>query len=131
MGQSTDGILCYGVDLQVEGEDIFDNEAGISFEEAYFEHLNPGKPAPESYDPNNLPVELVRHCHRDYEMFIIAATGTVTSASRGMPEKIENFTIPATADEDIAKAIEFVRRLYPDLSEKLEKPSWLLASYWS
>lgn len=133
MGQSTDAILCYGVELGVEDSDLCDNEPDLSFDEAYFMYLFPDEEF--SYDKaDRLPVELVRHCSGDYEMYIMASRPTVTVAHRGNPLEITDFEEPINAAFEIRRAIMWLRKNFPNASEiphELRVPTWLLASNWN
>jgi len=119
MGQSTDAILVYGVDL---GEELPDS---LSFDE-------------DSHDEKSNPVgyafwmgkavdgvELVSHCSDRCPMYILAAAASETRAWRGDPKLITELKVDPAWDAALdafadANGIELPKR-----------PGWLLASWWS
>ncbi len=131
MGQSTDAILCYGIQLD-EDEEFpwqtkndyphfedwwFDTVCGYKapYEVEYTEDIDSaGRCLPGRYtrrkengdietkeeeearwqherdfkEAHPCPVELVVHCSGEFQMYIIALAGTVTTAHRGYPVEI-------------------------------------------
>ena len=62
MGQSTDGILCWGIELGIEDvTPAFLEEAGV---------------------------DLITHCHHEYPMYIVIPRGCYVTAARGFPTEI-------------------------------------------
>lgn len=151
MGQSTDAILCYGVEFEEGYEFPWDQgDWKGDFERWWAEGVRGFKFSKQVYGEsdrlpgvtdadvsnywgeyyaflkaNPLPVELVHHCSGDYPMYILAVTGTVTTASRGYPKVIER--TPRTGAE---KAEDF-HQFCNEHGIELDKPlQWLLCSYW-
>lgn len=138
MGQSTDAILVYGIDLGSEDEppefmnsfDDFDEfiqrEAGLVYpengsdqeREEYFTKAREAR--------NNCPVELVCHCSGDYPMYILAPRGCHITASRGYPEEISNLN-QITPSEKLMKQFKQWCLLY---SVEWSEPKYYLVSYW-
>ncbi len=130
MGQSTDAILCFGVEL---GED----DEAPSFMEGFDEFddflMNEGgQPrwgeAGHSFDKQRewlaaQPVEMVLHCSGDYPMYILAVRGTVTTASRGYPQAV------TTEDPDHTQVQRYMSWLSDHGIE--DEPKWLICSMWN
>jgi len=131
MGQSTDGILVFGIPLE-EGvelefleehdrdfEEFVDAQTGVNWREAGFPAVEEARKA--------FGITLVRHCSCDYPMYILALTGTETTASRGYPQKIESLRdIP---QQQIDKLIAFADSY--DLTDSFDgEPGWYLCSDW-
>ena len=107
MGTSTNGILCYGIEVQDDTNEHYSiNEK--------FENISVGM----------YKDKVVWHCSSDYKMFIIAAKDSVTSASRGYPEKFGQRIC-----RDL-KWEEEVREACAALGVEYRQPQWLLCSYW-
>jgi len=71
-----------------------------------------------------LPVEIVWHCSGDYQMYIIAARGTLVVARRGYPESIDPASL-TVSDEDRDALIGFCEQFGFD-----GEPGWWLSSMW-
>jgi hypothetical protein len=143
MGQSTDAILCFGVQLdEFEDTDLI-GELGIegveTFEELIWYKL---KGEIHTYDRNKLGdkssfakefgVCLITHCSSEYPMYILALTETVTIANRG-DVKQPIFT-PIYTDDNLGKlkmALGWIQEHNKgaDLPEP-EIADWCLVSYW-
>lgn len=144
MGQSTDAILMYGVNLG-EGEGLewpsMLTEEGESYPDidGYIASLAGLKePAGEDYqDPawsafwaakrksvEAFPVNLVSHCSGDYPMWVLAVRNTVQRARRGYPETPTMREI-AEADRDALKAFCDATGL------PWSEPGWVLCSDWN
>lgn len=133
MGQSTDGILAFGVDF---GEDI-EMPWGDDFEEYLHEEASLIWKSGMSDEESSkyfaacrkveaaCPVEVVIHCSLDYPMYILAVRGTHTSASRGYPEAIDPKEL-IVQEEKIAAAKAWCEKL--DI--QWDNPQWLLCSLW-
>ena len=138
MGVSTDGILCFGIQLGDEDDvpgwldghedgplekidDIILKLGGHRVErrenESYSDWSKKANAAREC-----VGVELVHHCSGDYSMYILAAKGTVTSAARGYPEEPTMTVSP----EQVAKLRKFASAYGVN-----DEPKWLLCSLWS
>lgn len=70
-------------------------------------------------------VVIETHCSDEAPMYVLAAAGAVTTATRGTPETITGLTVPEGADERLAWAVE---TLGLDVGDA--QPAWLLFSYW-
>lgn len=146
MGQSTDGILTFGVDLgeykdfmsikgddgdyshdwddflyKISGIEKYDYSKLIEFEEA-------------------LGVELVQYCSCDYPMYILSVAGTTTNVSRGYVEEIDPIEMAISPAQVavlkdfwdkyiVVEHPEYDENYYEDPPEWSE-PKWLLASNW-
>lgn len=128
MGQSTDGILVYGIQVSEEEKPEFLGEHD-DFE--YFVCAELGLPShgDEGYDYKVIaaavaeyPVTLVQHCSYEYPMYILAVNGTETTARRGYPQEIESLDV----DQDRREAlVAFAEKHGID-----GEPKWLLCSMW-
>ena len=138
MGTSTDGILCYGIDL---GEDVSElpwNEKTDDWEDVYediddwWAQINGcDYGVIGDYDllckwqeENPMPVDLVWHCSYEYPMYILAVVDTEITANRGCPEVVD------IKPPDFKKVLDFnnFRDKYKIGVD--EDPSWLLCSMW-
>ena len=106
MGVSTDAILVYGVTL-----DDFEGEIAESLP---FTDEDGDADREEG-------LELVRHCHIDYNMWIIGLAATETTASRGYVETITSLEEPHPAD--VIKITRFL-----EANGLKGTPGWLLCS---
>jgi len=141
MGQSTDAILCYGFSLgDEEGETpVFlrapeEDEDG---EDKDFDQFLLEKYAPELvewqleyYDKrqaaiNAVGVKLVRHCSCEYPMYILAASASVTEASRGNPVDMGQHITG-----DITAWTAALKKFCADTDVEYKEPSWILCSDW-
>ena len=160
MGQSTNGIICYGVDLGEELPWVANSETWGKLEEHGFDegdnddeimaHLLGGLPIFKSEHESGSDawgeelseywekrdhileesgIKLVRHCSGDYPMYILAATGTVMSASRGDPKAFNPAKM--AADLEMTRGDQKLRAALAKLEVKDQEPSWLLCSMWS
>ena len=153
MGTSTDAILCYGISVD-EGDELPWSDRDKYDDGIYDWWIEESrwKPSIQPYDEDGeplpnvskeaidryhqerynfskthpLPIELVEHCSYEYPMSIIAVPGTVTRASRGFPEAIDEDAIKCPAPlSDIAAMREFCKK-YSIAGEE----GWWLASMW-
>lgn len=138
MSQSTDGILAYGVPIGEGAEFPWDaEEYGGDFDQWYSEQN--GLPTPKNWDSKEgekyfdkqrkllekCPIEVVQHCSMDYPMYFVAIRGTVTTASRGYPEQLEdNIKRP----DNIAPVLEFCEKYNLEVEGE---PGWYLFSNWA
>lgn len=86
--------------------------------QAYYDEIhafNEANPKP--------PVKVVRHCHHEYTMYILAVPSTFIEAERGRPEEITGLNV--TQDE-----IDALVSFCADHGIEGEAPRWWLASYW-
>jgi hypothetical protein len=133
MGQSTDGILVYGIPLDhedepysslpwasEEDEDFDDTIARLAGARQYPEDgwLEDKRAAVNACD-----ISLTLHCSCDYSMYILSVRGTELSASRGNPLQIDGLPY-ITADQ---------KRSLKDWCDKYGiegDPRWWLCSLW-
>src|SRR5258707_12832341 len=101
MSQSTDAIIAYGVDFQEEHPFPWDDgsdETRLDFDHWWAAQNGVHPPAQEWNEGNKsvyqtyweqvragnkdcpCPVEVIRHCHHDYPMWILAIPGTKIQA---------------------------------------------------
>lgn len=108
MGVSNNGILVYGSECEGDGsapEWLLDKDGDeIDFDD--FIILKAGREdfLEVSYEDrkailNSCPIDLVRHCHYDYPMYILAVPGTKKTSARGYPSKITSLEVDATKIE--------------------------------
>ena len=129
MGQSTDAILCYGVQLGEDDEPLAFMEGFDELDDLLLKEGNQPRWGDEGHDFQSQwawlatqPVEMVHHCSGNYTMYIIALRGTVTTASRGYPEEV------ATYEPDHVAVQHFMQWL---LDHNIDgEPKWLLCSMW-
>lgn len=132
MGQSTDGILVFGVDL---GEELPEKLQDLLDEfDGDFDTFLCKRGGIPSYGEEGhsfqvsrafvetQPVTLVTHCSGEYPMYILGARASYQSASRGYANEATMTLSPESVVALTAFLAEF---------EVEEEPKWLLASYWS
>ena len=116
MGVSTDGILCFGVEF-------YDPEEGK--EEPTIEGMQFNEWYEANWCNDEIPADLITHCHREYPMYILALRNRVSIANRGFPEHLEpeQLIVP---DEDIQVFKEWCEKAGVEYKE----PKWILCSLW-
>ena len=119
MGQSTNAILVWGVDLDLgeleeEVQDRIEHLLDDGWEE--LERLE-----------KKTGVALVSHCCSEEPMYILGLAATMTVARRGYPEKIVSLDLPKNAQESLTS---FAEALGIVVTKKGKKwlGRWLLAS---
>lgn len=123
MGQSTDGILFYGVAFgedapeALQGEENFARYlAGVTDKTADIPYREQDRLLKES------GVEIVRYCSGDYPMYGLAVAGAIHQVARGyaveLGQKIE------------APKSEALREVLKKFNVTTE-PQWVLVSDWS
>lgn len=129
MGQSTDGILVFGIEC---GEDEYPEfMEGFDDFDGYLDSLSG---MPQWGEPGHdfsasrafreaVPADMVTHCSLDYPMYILAVRGTEISASRGYVKEIE------TLDVDQARLAAF--KTWCAERGITDEPKWLLCSLWA
>lgn len=152
MGTSTDGIFCYGFEIHdddgnvVEGDPEWLEAAGGNFDNLLATLA--GLESPKQFDKNKFDsdpeyaktwsdywekkrsltkefgVELVQHCSGDYPMYILAAAGSRTTASRGSALSFGQSV--SAKPEWREKLLAFCEKT----GIKFEEPEFLLCSYW-
>lgn len=122
MGQSTDGLLWYGVAIEGtadDGDELAEKiDTILNGEEG--ELYGDGR---EWFAEHNLPgVDIVRHCSYEYVMYGLAVAGTYTRAWRGSPKLVEipDFPPDTTQLEAVLK----------ELGAEDLPIGWHLASMW-
>jgi hypothetical protein len=129
MGQSTDAIIAFGVDLGEELPEFLEEFDG-EFDEflASISGLPKWGEPGHSYEAHEafakaFPVTIIYHCSGDYPMYVLAVNGTEQRAWRGEPQTIEPLVV---SDEQIAALRDFMNEheLDGDLG-------WLLFSNWA
>jgi hypothetical protein len=123
MGQSTNGELWYGVvfedgyEFPWRAEQGFDDAKGYPAE-GWLEYQN-------AFDAEHpCPVEVVNYRSGDYPMYGLAVRGTVKTAYRGTPEKVEGIGI-SEGEEQLLKGFLQQYDLKPE-----SETGWWLSSYW-
>lgn len=132
MGQSTDGILVFGIQLPEEEGPVFLEEFDGQFDD-FVDSLN-GLPqwGERGYDGkntmafrNNYPIDLVLHCSYDYPMYILSVRGTGKSASRGYPKIINPAELTVTPEK-----ISALKNFCEKYNIEWQEPQWYLCSMW-
>lgn len=124
MSTSTDGQICFGYELTEDAEFPWSDDGDI---ETWWAKVSGMPENGNQYTwcrHNPPPVELVTHCSGEYPLFILAAAGTLVTAYRGTPKKIEALNIPHSARWALE---EFVKEHGIEVEGE---PCWLLSSYW-
>lgn len=143
MGQSTNAILFFGIDL---GEDaelpwLAEDSEHEECEEFLADKLVPNRPDCD-YEGNeelfdvywdkrhavvkDLGCAVATHCSCDYPMHYIFLTGFRWIAKRGYPEEIVSRRLREVSPDDIEK----LRKFCELLGIPWETPRWYLASDW-
>lgn len=156
MGVSTDGQICYGIELEEGAEFPWtgskysgDLEDWWLFEILGFRHTFEmftlagnwigGEPWPkdkvaeyfaEEWDFRKthppLPVKLVNYCSGDYPMYILVVPDTYQIAERGYPETFVPSELQVT-EQQTKDLIKFCK----DHGIEFDgEPQWYLSSYW-
>lgn len=133
MGQSTDGILVFGVDLGEELpeflQDIEDEDGEGTFDALLCQKAGIPQYGEEGYDYHakaafleKQPLAMITHCSGDYPMYILGVRASHQTASRGSPQEVSM---------DLSS--EAVYALNALLAEHgiTDEPKWLLASIWN
>jgi len=152
VGQSTDGIIAYGV-MCGEEELPWDEEHDGDIEEWWFDQtgyaptfypftqeggFKPGiKPEDEVFrsyysereqwrGEHPCPVDVVNYCHGDFPMNALVVPSTEKRCHRGYPLSFEPENLMVSRLEKVA----FADFLDKHLIEHEGPPRWLLMSYW-
>lgn len=148
MGQSTNAILCYGIDIGEDGgelasrgflddiddyDDLIDEVTGRLLAAAGFTEPEPGREDPgwaawcrrRFAAEERLPVELVAHCSDRSPMYILTVR-PVYVAGRGRPATIDLLSWPGGnhAERALTEALAVLGWV------PTTHAAWLLASYW-
>lgn len=123
MGQSTDGILVYGI--QLDDEDLPEFMGVFDDFDEYVDDLNGltgAGYASRSAAREKCPADLTSHCSYEYTMYILGVRGTETTARRGYPKEISTFDVPT----------DKVHAFMAWCAERgvQGEPKWLLCSMW-
>lgn len=124
MGQSTDGILLYGIRVEDETLERFDDA---------YERPDP-KPGDKDFaawllymGKSHFGVEVVDHCSDECPLYFLAIAGTVTTAWRGHPMPIDPSKMQSEPYwADMLKEFATVNHVKTE-----GEPGWWLASMWS
>lgn len=139
MGQSTNAILCFGLQVDEEHEwaeilcpeddnypDLYEyiltkaaisKPARLTDDDGWENYVLAKKAALEAY-----PIDLVPHCALDFPMWIVAVRRTVQEASRGDAAVVE--VTDVTPEEIVA-----LKAFCAEFDIPYTEPAWLLASY--
>ena len=140
MGQSTDGILVYGIDFgeDFDSERFVDADGDQDFEG--FIHLERGVSPIMDVESTtyrdarwnaqkeavkNYPIELVKYCSGNYPMYVVAVPGTKIRASRGDAKIITPDRLRVTNEQETA-----LKGWCEQHDIKWSQPHWLLCSVW-
>lgn len=133
MGVSTDAILCFGVDLSEDYEDLLpwqqleddDNDFDTWVARISGADTDDWKAIKEAAE--KCPVELVSHCSYDYPMYIVAVRGTKITARRGSPKVI---SLDAIGGDDFIERQIAAERFCEEHGIPCGDFQWLLCSMW-
>jgi hypothetical protein len=146
MGQSTDGILFYGIayddDLELPWEaEEFEGEE-LDWEDWYAVQAGverPTIPYEESEKVHEIywdqkrnaledqPIEIGTHCSCEYPMVYIAPKAINLSASRGYPLELDLVNLQSRVTPEVDAQIKTFCEL---MGLPYSKPKWWLASLW-
>lgn len=100
MGVSTDAQICFGVALEEGFEPPVQPSLPDEDEDGNYQDLS------EWYDDfDGDPIELVLHCSYDYPMYIIAAKGSLSRASRGYPSDLSPEQLDQSVSPEAKQAV--------------------------
>ena len=145
MGQSTDGLLWFGLCWTEEDEKYYESglpEVVTKFlkenvvakldEEAReaFDEDSDGDAFEELADKllGEHGCSLVRHCMSDYTMFGIKLNGASARAWRGSPKSLD---LAEMQKHNTAVSVERLRKACEAIGWPWKEPQWWLASHWS
>ena len=141
MGQSTDAILCWGVQLDEHDEVPWGAKArelgGYSdpLEDEAIVYVLTGERLVDDSAAERLKglgIEIVMHGHYEDPAIIIAAVGSVTTAHRGYPQIIDpNRMALLFRDDPIVGWRGGLHKALPKLGINHLVPRWTLCSWWS
>jgi len=139
MGQSTDGILVFGIDLgeeypeslldedgdEIELDDLLAKEAGLPAWNEVPDNESSTYYKKKREVVDNAPVCLIRHCSCDYPMYIIGIPTTHVSANRGYPTTIDPKSLKVNQEQ-----IDAFKTWCESHDIDYSEPKWLLCSDW-
>lgn len=126
MGQSTDAILVFGIQLKEEDQTPEFLGDFDDFDE-YVDNLNGLSGADYKVRKDareSCPADMTMHCSLDYTMYVLSVRGTETVASRGYPKEIKTLDVSATQ-------IEAFKEWCAARGIESAEPKWLLCSMWA
>jgi len=134
MGQSTNGILVYGIAFEDEDELPESLSFLEEFDGDFDEYLESLAGLPKWGEPGHsfeavrahretCPADLVMHCSGDFPMYILAVRGTEITAHRGHAVEITSLDVP------VAKVAAFKQWCAERGIEG--EPKWYLCSMWN
>lgn len=153
MGTTTNGQICFGIaliedyefpwaDTHEDGVEAWWREQcgykpSIELFDEHGAYLNGVKPTAEAiaayfseqreFDAARpMPFELVNYCSSECPMYALAVPGTVITARRGYPEKIDPTAFVSDVDADKLSAF---MAFCADMGIGND-PDWMLTSYW-
>lgn len=135
MGQSTDAILCWGIQLAEDDEVPWADDAE---EFGYDDPLEPAAMVRVitgeklgSHKANErlkeLGIQIVMHGHYEDPAIIIAAVGSVTTAHRGYPQEVNE----GVMDDPPIRWLDSLNRALPKLGIPDSKYQWTLCAWAS
>lgn len=155
MGQSTDGQLSFGVkfpeDFEFPWDDYDDAEDWWRKASGYqppFElydksggYVGGQRPSQEKVDEylerqkewdakHPMPFQLVNYCHLECPMHILAVPGTVVTANRGVPAKINPLDMKNALEPSAVERFKKFLAEYVKIDPGEGALSWWLSSYW-
>jgi len=150
MGQSTDGLLFYGLHIGDEGEtgneeldELIQEEGWDVWEKIYLEKTINLKEPEGEYESNKeayskywddcrealkqVDLEITAHCHCDAPMYFVHIKSVYKEASRGYPKKIDPSKMTVNP-EWVQQLKAFCKVLNIPFDKK--EVGWWLASMW-
>lgn len=138
MGVSTDGILVFGIDLDEELPEQWQEYEDFDFNEMVAEDADVWPWRKDMTEDekteywstfnkavNACPVELVTHCSYEYPMYILAVRGFAYNAKRGYPQEITSEDMNVPKDK-----IDAMKLWMEEHELEWSEPKWLLCSVW-
>ena len=129
MSTSTDGQLCYGIELEDCGELPWED---YDFEDWYAQEILKIDTSEMEYEErskiyDSIKIDCLFHCCYDEPMHILYIKGTELTASRGCPEHVDMADLSkAITSESIVDLIKIADMVYPEH----EPAAWILSSMW-
>jgi len=138
MGQSTNAIMAFGIDLGEELPDSFHahDDEDDGFESEHFLACDFCIEIPEWTPETNteywkakwtaiaaIPIELIEHCSSEYPMYFLAVRGTKQTALRG-------HTVDADQRDIEPSEIDALRAFCERHGVEWKEPKWQIFSMW-
>lgn len=136
MGQSTNGILVFGIDYSDDESGFFDL---FELDEFLMSENNINQPENSNYDSDewkiyfktkhqiekNFPIDVIWHCHIDCPMHLVVIKRLSFKACRGDTLEID-MTLRPTDEE-----IQALKKFCAKAGLTYHQPKWMLASQWA